>query len=240
EKVKNYFLEHYKESPLTKAEIDILPFKVSEHISYLCGTYRDSMWANAEELCKLKLKRASAASRRATLYHSRLKVIDHFGKALGMHRLLIVVLGLVGTSSDEEDNTRPGTYLIRNQQELSMRVQVLKRKLDLLYALYFKGPGTRGSQMHIRVPSDLPSRRTFAIEGLPITCLSHKWLKSLTPLEREFYQFTPHNYNYSFPDVLLRRNVQPDPSTIIVSEDEDEDEGDDEPQEDRKMEGEEL
>ncbi|KAG8691144.1 hypothetical protein FRC11_006420 [Ceratobasidium sp. 423] len=240
EEVKKYWSEHYKETPLTKAEIDSLPYKVSEHIGYTCATYRDSVRENTEELRKLKLKRASAASRRATLYHSRLKVIDRFGKALGMHRLLIVVLGLVGTSSDEEDSMRRGTYLIKNRVELSTRVQVLKRekyrKLDLLYALYFKGPGTRGSQMHIRVPSDLPSCRTFAIEGLPITCLSHKWLRSLSDLEREFYQFTPHKYNYSFPDVLLRRNVQPDPSAIIVSEDEDESE----PQDDRDMEDEEL
>ncbi|KDN37571.1 hypothetical protein RSAG8_10088, partial [Rhizoctonia solani AG-8 WAC10335] len=175
---------------------------VSEHIRYLCRVWRTAHKEDAEVSRQAALKRASASSRRSTLYASRLKVIDRFPQALGIHRNLVVQLGRGGTSSDEEDPERKGVYLIRRRPELSSKVAVLKSKLDLAYGLYCKGPGSRGSQMHTREPSNLVSQRPMNVEGLPITCLSG------------------HKYDYRFPDVLLRRNFGRDPHTMEISEDE--------------------
>jgi hypothetical protein len=76
--------------------------------------------------------------------------------------------------------------------------------------------------MHTRIPSEKVSTRDFRIAGLPVTCMSRVWLQSLTPPEREFYEFLPHQYNYAFPNALLKRNIGRHPDTIAVSDGEDE------------------
>ncbi|KAG8729751.1 hypothetical protein FRC10_003477 [Ceratobasidium sp. 414] len=207
---------------LTASEIEELPGMVSEHLRHLCRTYKNSVRPNAEELQQAELKRASASSRRSTLYESRLKIIDHFPSSLGKHRRLILGLGLDGTSSDEEDPDRPNAYWIKRRPELSSKVQVIKSKLDLAYSLWCKGPGTKGSQMHARYPSDKVSTREVEFVDLPITCFSRTWLLSLTEEEKEFYQFGAHQYDYSFPDGLLRRNNGRKPEDIVMSDDDEE------------------
>ncbi|KAG8694697.1 hypothetical protein FRC08_008316 [Ceratobasidium sp. 394] len=215
----------WKHNPLlSKSEQEEMPDMVREHIRYLCRIHNNELKPDAPTLKKVQLKNASASSRRQTvlfkLYESRLKVLDRFPDALMKHRNLIIRLGLQGTSSDEEDPVRPKVYLIKQHKELSSRVQVLKSKLDLVYNLWFKGPGSKGSQMHIRVPSEMVSNRALKLDGLPITCLNRAWLRSLSDPEREFYGFEGHVYDYSFPDELLKRSVGRTPGEIVVSEDE--------------------
>jgi hypothetical protein len=125
-----------------------------------------------------------------------------------------------GTSSDEEDPKGGGIYKIKNKPQLSSKVTLLKRfvplyiftqtalkcncrDLDHVYQLYFKGPGTKGSQVHRRIPSDMNSTRPFFIQRLPLSCISRAWYHGLDLAEREFYQFVPHDYDFSFPMSLL-------------------------------------
>ncbi|KAG8705421.1 hypothetical protein FRC08_001679 [Ceratobasidium sp. 394] len=151
--VVDYIREDYEEEGFTQAEIIDLSAMVSEHICYLCRTVKKSNRLHVDELKERELKRASAASWRNTLFESWLKIINHFKTSLGKNRNLVVQLGVDGTSSDEEDPEREGVYLVKRRQELSSNIQVLKSKLDLAYLLYYKGPGTRGSQLHIWEPS---------------------------------------------------------------------------------------
>lgn len=136
-------------------------------------------------------------------------------------------LGTLGTSSDEEDPNERGTYLIKKHPELSSKVKALKqyvatqtlfwpstecwacRKLDLAYGLYFKGPGSKGSQVHRRAPSTKTSSRRLLLEGLPITCMSRGWLQTLSKPEKECFGFIPHKYDFSFPDEILQPLMQP-------------------------------
>ncbi|KAG8719988.1 hypothetical protein FRC09_010284 [Ceratobasidium sp. 395] len=208
---------------LTPEELKELPAQVSEHIRYLCRIWKNAQQEDAENLKKAQLKKASKASRRATLYESRLRVLDRFPKALGMHRQLVTRLGLDGTSSDEEDPVRKNTYLINRRSELSSHVQVLKSKLDLLNKLWIKGPGSKGSQMHNRIPSDNVSTREINVTGLPITCMSGEWLRKLPKVQREFYRFIPHIYIFHVPDELFNRGIIGRlPEAIVMSDAEDE------------------
>ncbi|KAG8735819.1 hypothetical protein FRC10_010106 [Ceratobasidium sp. 414] len=206
-----------------------IPEMVTSHIRYLCRCYKSELKANGDELRATRLKRASANSRAHTLFASRLKIIDRFPNALGKHRALIVHLGIEGTSSDEEEPGPPDqrSYTVKQRVELSSKVKTLKNKLDLAYNLYYKGPGSKGSQMHRRRPSGEPSSRPFMIEGLPITCISREWLRTLSKPEREFYEFAPHKYDYSFPDNLLKRLESATKIDVDSTGDEDEDEGGD-------------
>ncbi|KAG8769596.1 hypothetical protein FRC12_004852 [Ceratobasidium sp. 428] len=207
---------------LTPEELKELPAQVSEHIRYLCRTWKNAQQEDAENLKKAQLKKASKASRRATLYESRLRILDRFPKALGMHRQLVTRLGLDGTSSDEEDPVRKNTYLINRRPELSLHVQVLKSKLDLLNKLWIKGPGSKGSQMHNRIPSDNVSTREINVTGLPITCMSGEWLRKLPKVQREFYRFIPHIYIFHVPDELFNRGIIGRlPEAIVMSDAED-------------------
>ncbi|QRW13283.1 transmembrane protein [Ceratobasidium sp. AG-Ba] len=210
----------WKHSQLSKEEKDELPDMTQEHIRYLCRTHNDALKPDAQTLKKARLRNASASSRRQTLYENRLRVLDRFPDALMRHRHLIIRLGLQGTSSDEEDPTQPKVYLIKRHQELLTRVQVLKSQLDLVYNLWFKGPGSRGSQVHARIPSDKVSERPIKVTGLPVTCLNRAWLRSLSAPEREFYRFEGHIYDYSFPNELLKRDIGRAPCSIDLSEDE--------------------
>ncbi|QRV80001.1 hypothetical protein RhiJN_08016 [Ceratobasidium sp. AG-Ba] len=189
--VVEQFCRTWKHSQLSKAETDELPDMTQEHIRYLCRTHIDALKPDAQTLKRARLRNASASSRRQT-----------------------------GTSSDEEDPTHPKVYLIKRHQELSTRVQVLKSQLDLVYNLWFKGPGSRGSQVHARVPSDKVSERPMKVTGLPVTCLNRAWLRSLSAPEREFYRFEGHIYDYSFPVELLKRDIGRTPCSIDLSEDE--------------------
>ncbi|KAG8708238.1 hypothetical protein FRC08_000048 [Ceratobasidium sp. 394] len=206
--VVEQFIRNWEGSELTASERDGLPRMVTEHIRYLCRIQNDSGKPDAASLKKAALLQASSSSRRQTLYNNRLKVLDHFPGALGKHRHLIVRLGLPGTSSDEEDPDHLKVFLIRRQKELSSKVQVLKRisKLDLV---------------HARVASDKVSKRPLNVEGLPVTCLNRAWVRSLSAPEREFYRFEPHDYDYTFPDALLKHTNGRTPDDIIMSEEED-------------------
>ncbi|KAG9094491.1 hypothetical protein FRC06_010759 [Ceratobasidium sp. 370] len=216
----DYIKENWADENFTATEIADLTPMVAEHIRYLCRIVKRANRPDAKERKKADLKRASASSRRKTIYESRLKIIDRFPTSLGKHRNLIVQLGIDGTSSDEEDPVREKIFLVRRRPELSSKVQILKSKLDLAYGLYYKGPGTRGSQLHIRELSDKVSTRRYTAEGLPTSCLSRPWLQSLTVPEREFYGFADYEYDYSFPGELLRRKVGRMPDEIPTSEDE--------------------
>ncbi|KAG8688444.1 hypothetical protein FRC09_012908 [Ceratobasidium sp. 395] len=223
----DHILENNEDANFTEAETADLPAMVAEHIRYLCREVRKANRPGAREQKKADLKRAGAQSRRQTsnawtfeLYECRLKVIDRFPTSLGKHRNFIVQLGLEGTSSDEEDPTNRKTYLVRRRPELSSKVQILKAKLDLLYALFFKGPGTRGSQLHIREMSDKVSTRRYVPHGLPVSCLSRPWYNQLEEPEREFYGFADYEYDFTFPDALLARKVGRTPDQIPGSESE--------------------
>ncbi|KAG8775947.1 hypothetical protein FRC12_001179 [Ceratobasidium sp. 428] len=209
----------WKHARLTQAEKEELPAMVREHIRYMCRIHINALKPDAQAIKKIQLKNASAASRRQTLYESRLKVLDRFPELM-KHRNLFIRLGLQGTSSDEEDPNQPKVYLIKRIKELSTRVQILKSKIDKVYILWLKGAGTKGSQMHCRVSSDKVSERSINVEGLPITCLNRAWFRSLSAPERDFYHFEAHVYDYSFPDELLDRRVTGrTPDSIVMSED---------------------
>ncbi|KAG9097579.1 hypothetical protein FRC06_007405 [Ceratobasidium sp. 370] len=224
--------KEWEGNPLTEQEIKELLGMASEHIRYLCRCWKTSQKENAEALKQAQLKKASAASRRA----NRLKIIYKFPTTLAKHRKLIARLGISGTSSDEEDATRKGVYLIKRRPELSTHVQVLKSKLDLAYSLWCKGPGSKGSQIHTRIPSNKVSTRIIDVAGLLVTCISGTWYNSLTPPEREFYQFAPHRYDYSFPEILLTRDLGRHPNMIVTSDGE-EGEGMEEVEETEDMQG---
>ncbi|KAG8779701.1 hypothetical protein FRC12_023932 [Ceratobasidium sp. 428] len=223
---------------LTKSMADGIADMVTSHIRYLCRCYKSELKDDANELRAVRLKRASANSRAHTLYESRLKIIDRFPNELGKHRALIVHLGIEGTSSDEEEPGPPEqrSYRVKRRVELSSKVKKLKNKLDMAYNIWYKGRGSKGSPMHLRRPSDKLSDRPFMIEGLPITCISRSWYRSLSKPKRGFYQFVPHDYDFSFPDELLRRpdvgmEIDPESSQGEYTSDEghedDDDEGDD-------------
>ncbi|KAG8735027.1 hypothetical protein FRC10_011078 [Ceratobasidium sp. 414] len=201
------------------------------------GATRPTLKQTQTLLKAFRLKCASANSRAHAgkvdgtfyqLFESRLKIIDRFPTALGRHRALIVHLGIEGTSSDVEEPSPPEQrgYLVKRRVELSSKVKTLKNKLDLAYNLYYKGPGSKGSQMHRRRPSGKPSDRSFMIEGLPITCVSREWLRALSKPEREFYEFVPHDYNYSFLDERLKHLARPTEIEVDSTEGEDEDSSD--------------
>ncbi|KAG9123876.1 hypothetical protein FRC07_013672 [Ceratobasidium sp. 392] len=199
----DHIKEKWADKKFTEAEIADLALMVPEHIRYLCRKVKKENRSDAAERKKAELKRASAASRRKTIYESRLKVI-----------------GVDGTSLDEEDPERKGVYLIRRRPELSTKVQVLNSQLDKVYGLYIKGPGTRGSQIHTREPSNIESTRRYTAEGLPVSCLSRRWYKSLSAPEQEFYGFVDFELDFTFPKDLLDWKTSRTPDDIVMSEDE--------------------
>lgn len=144
--------------------------------------------------------------------------------ALQKHGRLIEALGVEGTSSDEEDPTRKGTFLIKRRKQLSPKVNHLKRyarlsysfyklkvytyfpysQLDQAFAIRFKGPGSRGNQVPRRVDTGLLSKRKFNIHGLPASCMDPGWLMTLTDVQKEIFSFRDIEYNFSFPKELLK------------------------------------
>ncbi|KAG9124946.1 hypothetical protein FRC07_009600 [Ceratobasidium sp. 392] len=194
--VVDYIKADWAGEGLTDAEVVDLTPMVSEHIRYLCQTVRRNNKLDAAMIKKKNLKRASASSRRKTL-------------------------GIDGTSSDEEDPANKGVFLVKRRPELSSNVVVLKSKVDVTYKLLFKGDGTRGSQLHARQASDLVSTRRYIPAGLPVSCLSRTWYKSLTQPEREFYGFSDHKYDFAYADDLYARKAGRQPEDVEMSEDED-------------------
>ncbi|KAG8725385.1 hypothetical protein FRC09_000596 [Ceratobasidium sp. 395] len=214
---------------------------VTSHIRYLCRCYKSELKDNTDELQAIHLKRTSANSRAHTLFKSQLKIIDWFPNELGKHQVLIVHLGVEGTSSDKEE---PGplkqrSYWVKQRVALSSKVKKLKNQLDTAYHLWYKGWGSRGSPTHLRRPSEKTSSQPFTIEGLPITCISHTWYQSLSKPEQELYQFVPHDYNFSFPEELLKcpntgMEMEPESSEGEYSTDEDDDKDEDSKSKDSK------
>ncbi|KAG8714231.1 hypothetical protein FRC11_009328, partial [Ceratobasidium sp. 423] len=111
---------------LTDQEVESLQELATRHIKYLCRCYKNQNREDAEEFNTHRLLRCSAGTRKCQLFQTRLQVIDRFPKHLGMHRRLIVHLGIDGTSSDEEDPKGSGIYTIKNKRELSSKVTQLK------------------------------------------------------------------------------------------------------------------
>ncbi|CAE6433989.1 unnamed protein product [Rhizoctonia solani] len=197
---------------LSDDEAAELPSMVSKHIKYLCRCYRDQNREDAEDFNARRLNRCGAGTRKRQLFATRLQVLDMFPSSLGKHRHLIAHLGVDGTSSDEEEPKGSGIYKIKNKPQLSSKVTFLKRDLDHVYQLYFKGPGSKGGQVHRRIPSSIDSTRAFLIQGLPLSCVSRAWYQGLGSAEKEFYQFSPHTYNFSFPTSLLLGELSRDVS----------------------------
>ncbi|KAG9123434.1 hypothetical protein FRC07_014951, partial [Ceratobasidium sp. 392] len=164
----------WKHAQLTQAEKEELPAMVREHIRYMCRIHINALKPNAQAIKKIQLKGASVASWRQT-------VLDWFPELM-KHQNLFIRLGLQGTSSNEEDPNQPKVYLIKRIKELSTRVHILKSKINKVYILWLKGAGTKGSQMHCRVPSDKVSKRLIKVEGLLVTCLNRAWFRSLSAL----------------------------------------------------------
>ncbi|KAG8726804.1 hypothetical protein FRC11_014465, partial [Ceratobasidium sp. 423] len=188
---------------LSSDEVVELPSMVSKHIKYLCQCYKDQNRDDAEDFNAQRLNRCGAGTRKRQLFAMHLQVLDMFPSSLGKHRHLITHLGVDGTSSDEEEPRGSGIYKIKNKPQLSSKVTLLKRDLDHMYQLYFKGLGTKGSQVHRWIPSSTNSTRPFLIQGLPLSCISRAWYQGLEPAEKEFYQFSPHAYDFSFLTSLL-------------------------------------
>lgn len=61
------------------------------------------------------------------LFSQRLEVCSKLPAFRLKHQQLIVELGVEGTSSDEEDPAKPGSYLIKRRKEFSHKVRDLKR-----------------------------------------------------------------------------------------------------------------
>ncbi|KAG8783877.1 hypothetical protein FRC12_019260 [Ceratobasidium sp. 428] len=125
-------------------EINEMHNMVTTHIKYLRARYRhqtilEYITKESQWLCA-----ASAGTRKPTLYQHRLCIINAI-PALRRHGRLIETLGLEGTSSDPEDATRPGVYLIKRRRQLSRQVNLLKDQLDKAFLIYFKGPGSKGN-----------------------------------------------------------------------------------------------
>ncbi|KAG8732658.1 hypothetical protein FRC10_000778 [Ceratobasidium sp. 414] len=125
-------------------------------------------------------------------------------KYLSRHGRLIETLGLEGTSSDEEDATRRGVYIIKRRRQLSPQVNHLKGQLDLAYSIHFKGPGSKGNQLRKRVDKDLSSNRRLRVIGLPLSCMNPTWLSTLTDIQKDMYEFRDVQYDFTFPQELLQ------------------------------------
>ncbi|KAG9097420.1 hypothetical protein FS749_006333 [Ceratobasidium sp. UAMH 11750] len=186
-------------------ELDEMHDMVTCHIKYLRARYRrqtDPRYI-AQESQRLLL--SSAGTRKRTLYYHRLRIINAI-PALAQHGRLIEMLGLEGMSSDEEDRTRDvrGIYVIKRRKQLSSQVNHLKRQLDLVYSIHFKGPGSKGNQLRKRVDTGLVSKRRFKVPSLPLSCMDPGWLATLTDVQRGMYEFCDMKYDFSFPEELLQ------------------------------------
>ncbi|KAG8716799.1 hypothetical protein FRC08_008778 [Ceratobasidium sp. 394] len=184
-------------------DLDEIHDMVTLHIKYLRARYRRQ--TNPVYIAKesQRLRSASAGTRKRTLYNHRLAIINAI-PVLARHGRLIETLGLEGTSSDEEDSTRPGVYIIKRRKELSPQLNHMKGQLDLAYSIHFKGPGSKGNQVRKRVEKGLVSNRRFQVEGLPLSCMNPSWLSTLSTLRKDMYHFCDVQYDFTFPEELLQ------------------------------------
>ncbi|KAG8711539.1 hypothetical protein FRC09_020542 [Ceratobasidium sp. 395] len=184
-------------------ELDKMHDIATMHIKYLRARYRRQ--TNPEYIAKepQRLRAASANTRKRTLYTQRLRVIDAV-PALRRHGRLFETLGLEGTSSDEEDRNNRGVYLIKRKKQLARPVEDLKRQVDQVFKILFKGPGTKGNQVRTRVESNLISTRRFRVKGLPLSCMNPTWLASLTDIQKQMYEFRDMEYQFTFPMEMLK------------------------------------
>ncbi|KAG8787298.1 hypothetical protein FRC12_015725 [Ceratobasidium sp. 428] len=193
-----------KEWP-TLFELDEVFDMVTGHFKYLRTCHRRQ---NVPEVIAKEAQRhlnANRMTRKHTLYNHRLRIIKTI-PALRRHGRLFETLGIDGTSSDEE-GPRKGVYIVRRKKQLSSKVTDLKRRVqvDQVFAIQFKGVGTKGNQLRRRKDSEEHfSTRKFRIKGLPISCMDPAWLATLTDVQKDMYEFTDHEYDFDdFPVELL-------------------------------------
>ncbi|KAG8714470.1 hypothetical protein FRC11_008346 [Ceratobasidium sp. 423] len=182
--------------------LDEIQELVTAHIIYLKACWTRQNDPNCESKEARRLRRCSADTRKRTLYSHRVAVLETI-PGLERHTRLIAALGIDGTSSDEEDPKTKGVYIIHCRVPLSEQVTHLKRQLDQVYAVHFKGPGSRGNPARIRVDRGLKSKRPFLIKGLPDTCFDPGSLMLLTPLQQQMLEMRRLDYDFSFPNELL-------------------------------------
>ncbi|QRV74464.1 hypothetical protein RhiJN_02478 [Ceratobasidium sp. AG-Ba] len=183
-------------------DIDDVFDLVTEHIKYLRTCFRRQNVPKVTAKEPQRHRSTNATSRKHTLYKHRLKIIDAV-PALARHGRLIEQLGIEGTSSDEE-TARKGTYHVKRKKQLSSKVQHLKKQLDQAYAIRYKGPGSKGSQLRRRIDTGLVSTRQFKVTGLPLSCMDPAWLAKLTDVQKELFRFNEKLvYDFSFPVELL-------------------------------------
>ncbi|KAG8712227.1 hypothetical protein FRC11_000666 [Ceratobasidium sp. 423] len=175
---------------------------VTAHLVYLKACWNRQNDPNSESKEARRLRRCAADTRKRTLYGQRIAVIENL-PGVSNHSRLIAALGIEGTSSDEEDPSAKGVYIIHRRVPLSEEVNHLKRQLDQAYAIHFKGLGSRGNPARVRVDRGLKSKRPFVIKGLPDTCLDPGELMTLGPLQREILELRRLDYDFNFPKELL-------------------------------------
>ncbi|KAG8764766.1 hypothetical protein FRC12_007905 [Ceratobasidium sp. 428] len=183
-------------------EINEMHDMVTTHIKYLRARYRRQTIPEYITKESQRLRAASAGTRKRTLYQHRLRIINAI-PALRRHGRLIETLGLEGTSSDEEDATRPGVYLIKRRRQLSRQVNLLKDQLDKAFSIYFKGPGSKGNRDRKRVEGGPVNTRRLRVTGLPLSCMDPAWLATLTDIQKGLYEFRDMQYDFTFPLELL-------------------------------------
>jgi hypothetical protein len=65
--VMEHVCKNWQGDQLTESETADLPVQISEHIRYLCRSWKKAQRDDAEALRRIELKNASAATRRATV-----------------------------------------------------------------------------------------------------------------------------------------------------------------------------
>lgn len=79
----------------------------------------------------------------------------------------------------------------------------LSRQLDQAYAIHFKGPGSKGNQLHHCIDTGILSTWRFNIQGLLLSCIDQGWLITLTDIQKDMFEFCEIDYDFSFPKELL-------------------------------------
>ncbi|KAG8791222.1 hypothetical protein FRC12_009844 [Ceratobasidium sp. 428] len=184
-------------------ELNDMHDMVTMHIKYLRARYRRQTIPDYIAKEPQRLRAASAAVRKRTLYEHRLRIINAI-PALARHGRLFETLGLEGTSSDEEDPARRGIYLIKRRKPLSRQVNHLKNQVDQAFSIQFKGPGSRGNRDRKRVESNLVSTRRFRVKGLPLSCMDPAWLATLTEVQKGLFEFRDMKYDFAFAEEFLQ------------------------------------
>ncbi|KAG9124504.1 hypothetical protein FRC07_011389 [Ceratobasidium sp. 392] len=201
---------------------DSLHAMAIQHIRYLIKLYKRQRLPGDDPQEKIRRLRCSVDTRKRTvrpysynvlvlsaddltfqLFEQRLKAVTVI-PGIQKHRQLIIELGIQGTSSDEEDPNDRNHYLVNRRKEFSTELNELKQKIDYVYKTHYKTVGSKGSPVRQRAPSGKVSTRRFQIENLPRSIMSRKWLSTLTKNQIALHKFNDFEYNFSFPDELLK------------------------------------